>query len=116
MLIYILKMSKVITRIDLIKMLMIKFSLSRDDASLFLKEIIFAISGALKENDCLKISSFGSFCKIKRDERIGTNPKTKEPMIINGRKVIKFKPSGQMKNDVKKRLQILIDDKNIARV
>jgi len=41
----------------------------------------------------VKISSFGTFEIIKKNERIGRNPKTKIEVKISARKTIRFKPS-----------------------
>tara|TARA_B100001013_G_C24412421_1_gene364467 strand:+ start:87 stop:383 length:297 start_codon:yes stop_codon:yes gene_type:complete len=48
----------------------------------------------------VKISSFGTFEVIKKRERIGRNPKTKEEAKISSRKIVKFKPSSIFKNKI----------------
>ena len=48
----------------------------------------------------VKISSFGTFGVIKKRERIGRNPKTKEEAKISSRKIVKFKPSSIFKNKI----------------
>ena len=48
----------------------------------------------------IKISSFGTFEVINKKERIGRNPKTKEPKIISSRNVITFKPSKLFLNKI----------------
>tara|TARA_B100000029_G_C17282275_1_gene853864 strand:+ start:262 stop:555 length:294 start_codon:yes stop_codon:yes gene_type:complete len=50
----------------------------------------------------IKISSFGTFKVISKSERIGRNPKTKEEAKILPRKVVKFKPSAQIKEKINK--------------
>ena len=55
------------------------------------------ISELIKENK-IKISSFGTFESIKKNERVGRNPKTKVEAKISARKIIKFKPSILIKN------------------
>ena len=44
-------------------------------------------------NSKIKISNFGTFSTLSKNERIGRNPKTKEETKILSRKVVKFKPS-----------------------
>lgn len=105
-------MSKVLTRADLIKMLMVKFNLSKNDAGIFLKEIIFSICGALKDSGALKISDFGTFKVEGRAEKKGTNPQTGEPITIANRKVLKFRPANSFKDKVRTRAEI-IKDKNV---
>ena len=55
------------------------------------------VSELIKENK-IKISSFGTFESIKKNERVGRNPKTKVEAKISARKIIKFKPSILTKN------------------
>ena len=50
------------------------------------------ISGIMKLNK-IKISSFGTFTVLNKNERMGRNPKTKVDAKILSRKVVKFKPS-----------------------
>ena len=48
----------------------------------------------------IKISSFGTFEVINKNERIGRNPKTKEEVKITSRKVVKFRPSSIFKKKI----------------
>ena len=54
----------------------------------------------VNKNDQLKIAKFGTFHKKHKKERIGRNPKTKIETMISSRKVIKFKPSIDLKNKI----------------
>jgi len=48
----------------------------------------------------IKISSFGTFSIINKKERMGRNPKTNVEAKILARKVVKFKPSINLKNKI----------------
>ncbi|MDC6465445.1 integration host factor subunit alpha [Pelagibacteraceae bacterium] len=50
----------------------------------------------------IKISSFGTFKVMNKNERIGRNPKTKIEAKIKPRKVVTFKPSLYIKNKLNK--------------
>ena len=50
----------------------------------------------------IKISSFGTFQIINKNERIGRNPKTKVEAKISARSVVKFKPSNIVKSRLNK--------------
>tara|TARA_B100001123_G_C15325820_1_gene1029489 strand:- start:3262 stop:3561 length:300 start_codon:yes stop_codon:yes gene_type:complete len=50
----------------------------------------------------IKISSFGTFEIVHKNERIGRNPKTKKEARITARKIVKFKPSVQFKEKINK--------------
>jgi len=63
-------------------------------------DIFYIIISGFKENEKVKITSFGTFQKIRKNERIGRNPKTKEKKIISARKVITFKASKLFKDRI----------------
>ena len=63
-------------------------------------DIFYIIISAFKENEKVKITSFGTFQKRRKNERMGLNPKTKEKKIISARKVITFKASKLFKNRI----------------
>ena len=56
-------------------------------------DIFYIIISSFKENKKIKITSFGTFLKKSKNERIGLNPKTKEKKIISARNVVTFKAS-----------------------
>ena len=51
----------------------------------------------LVNENTLNFKNFGTFRILKKKERIGRNPKTKEKKIISERKVVLFKPSKDFK-------------------
>ncbi len=57
------------------------------------------ISGIIKLNK-IKISSFGTFTVLNKNERMGRNPKTKVDAKIFSRKVVKFKSSLLIKKKI----------------
>ena len=57
------------------------------------------ISEIIKLNK-IKISSFGTFTVLNKNERMGRNPKTKIDAKILSRKVVKFKPSLSIKKKI----------------
>ena len=56
-------------------------------------------SGFMKEEK-IKITSFGTFFKKKKNKRLGRNPKTREKKIISARNVVTFKASNFFKNKI----------------
>ena len=61
-------------------------------------DIFYIIMTSFKEYEKIKITSFGTFLKKRKNRRIGRNPKTKEKKIISARNVITFKASKVFKN------------------
>ena len=64
------------------------------------KDIFYIIETAIKNNDKIKIASFGTFSKRKKKSRIGRNPKSLEKKIISERHVVTFKASKYFKNKI----------------
>tara|TARA_B110000438_G_scaffold298337_2_gene346397 strand:+ start:419 stop:712 length:294 start_codon:yes stop_codon:yes gene_type:complete len=95
---------KNITRDDISEFIFQEFGLAKKDCNDLVHDIIQQISIGLKKNDYVKIHNFGTFKIKSKSERIGRNPKTKEEVMIEARKVISFIPS---KNFVK-----IINNKN----
>ncbi len=65
-----------------------------------LNDIFHIIMSSFKENNNIKITSFGTFLKKRKNSRIGRNPKTKEKRIISARNVVTFKASKLFKNKI----------------
>ena len=63
-------------------------------------DIFYIIISGFKKYEKVKITSFGTFQKRRKNERIGRNPKTKEKKIISARKVITFKASKLFKDRI----------------
>ena len=61
-------------------------------------DIFNIIISSFKNNEKIKITSFGTFLKKRKNERIGRNPKTKEKKIISERNIVSFKPSKDFKD------------------
>lgn len=63
-------------------------------------DIFYIIMSSFKENEKIKITSFGTFLKRRKNKRIGCNPKTKEKKIISARNVVTFKASKFFKDKI----------------
>ena len=63
-------------------------------------ELIEALLELIKSNlasgEDVLISGFGKFCVKKKRERRGRNPATGEDMMLDARRVVTFKCSGQL--------------------
>ena len=63
-------------------------------------DIFNILVSVFKENEKVKVTSFGTFLKKRKNKRIGRNPKTKEKKIISARNVITFKASKIFMNKI----------------
>ena len=90
-------MSETITKKDLINYLHNSMGLNKSEAKevieCFFKEIIICLSG---KGD-VKISGFGNFEIIQKNERPGRNPKTGESAQISARTVVTFRAGQKLR-------------------
>jgi nucleoid DNA-binding protein len=59
--------------------------------------ILETIKDRLSRGEKVLFSGFGCFCVMRRKTRRGVNPQTGDPVIIQGRNSVKFKPSKYLK-------------------
>ena len=93
-------LKKNLTRKDLIKKLHQKLGFSKNFLSKITDDFFESLINELIIKKKVKISSFGTFAVINKNERIGRNPKTKEEAIIDARRVISFRASKELKRRV----------------
>lgn len=91
---------KTITRADLSEAVYQEVGLSRNESADLVESVLKEISDALAREETVKISSFGSFFVRHKGQRIGRNPKTGEEVPILPRRVLVFRPSNVLKNQV----------------
>ena len=69
--------------------------------SLEIVEILLKIiKSRLSSGDDVLISGFGKFCVKEKRERQGRNPVTGEDMMLEARRVVTFKCSGQLRDKI----------------
>ena len=73
---------------------------SKKDAENVITATLDVITDALKQGEKVQLVGFGSFEVKPRAERIGRNPKTKEPIKIPASKVPVFKAGKVLKDTV----------------
>lgn len=95
---------KTITRADLCEAVYRKIGLSRSESADLVELFLSEIMKCLENGETVKISSFGSFVVRSKNERVGRNPKTGEVVPIEPRRVLVFKPSNVLKDQINKAL------------
>ncbi|MFO1259543.1 MAG: integration host factor subunit alpha [Sphingomonadaceae bacterium] len=94
--------SDTLTRADLAESLHGKIGLSRAESARMVETILDMMSDALARGENVKISGFGTFVLRDKSERIGRNPKTGIEVPITPRRVLTFRPSQIMREQVAK--------------
>jgi len=78
-----------------------KAGFTKVDAKKAVDAFIKTVEGAVKKGNKVALLGFGSFTVVKKAARKGVNPKTKKPINIPARKVVKFKPGAALAKVVK---------------
>lgn len=91
---------KTITRADLTDAVYRSLGISRNESSAFVERILDEVALTLEKNETVKISSFGTFSVREKKLRMGRNPKTGEEVPIEPRRVITFRASHVLKDQI----------------
>lgn len=89
-----------VTRAQLSEAVYQEVGLSRNESAELVETVLNEISDALARGEMVKISSFGSFAVRKKGRRIGRNPKTGTEVPINPRRVLVFRASHVLKDQI----------------
>ena len=89
-----------LTRADLAETMNGRIGLSRSESAKLVEQIIDLMCDALASGENVKISGFGTFVLRDKNRRIGRNPKTGVEVPIEARRVLTFRPSQIMREQV----------------
>jgi integration host factor subunit alpha len=64
------------------------------------ESLLEILKGTLASGDDVLISGFGKFCVKEKDSRRGRNPATGEDMMLSARKVVTFKCSASLRDEI----------------
>ena len=92
--------AETITRKELAAAVYDAVSLPRKDAAAFVDEVIDEICDAIIRDGEVKLSNFGTFKVLSKNERMGRNPKTHMEHVIAARKAVSFKPAAGLKKKI----------------
>ena len=91
-------LKKNFTKKKLAEELFKKVGFSKNLSLSLIDDFINSLNDELIRLKRVKISSFGTFEVVNKNQRVGRNPKTREFANISARKVVKFKSSNYFKN------------------
>ena len=94
--------SGTLTRADLADIVHRKLGLSRAESANVVERVLHHMCHALSEGENVKISGFGSFILRDKGQRVGRNPKTGVEVPIAPRRVMTFRASQIMRDQIAK--------------
>ena len=89
-----------LTKDDIAKALADGSGYPRNQSVELIETLLEIIKSALASGEDVLISGFGKFCVKTKRERRGRNPATGEDMMLEARKVVTFKWSGQLRDKI----------------
>ena len=89
------------TKENLIKNLSLKTGFSRNFSKKIINDLIDSMIKNIKDGS-FNLKNIGTFKVIKKNRRIGRNPKTKEIFTISSRKTVSFTVSEKIANQLNK--------------
>lgn len=90
------------TKTELISAVALKAELTKKDSEKAVAAVFDAITEALVAGDSVSLVGFGKFEVKNRSEKMGINPRTKEPMKIAASKLPAFRAGKALKDAVAK--------------
>jgi integration host factor subunit alpha len=92
--------NRTITRDDITHKLLKKTNLDLKASKKVVDQIFDLMAQGLALDGALKLANFGSFHAISKKERKGRNPRTQEEAVITPRKIVSFRFSKYVKDNV----------------
>ncbi len=89
-----------LTKADIVERVYKEGTFSKKEATDVVEAIFKVIKDTLAKGEKVKISGFGNFSLRDKRTRMGRNPQTGEAMEIPARRVLTFRPSQVLKEDI----------------
>ena len=89
-----------ITKSSLIKSICNTSNLPTQESISVVESLLEIIKRTLASGEDVLISGFGKFCVKDKKERRGRNPQTGDDMMVDARRVVRFKCSNVMRDKI----------------
>ncbi len=89
------------TKADLVDAIYERVGFSKKESARIVEMVFDIIKETLEKGEKIKISGFGNFVVRQKRARIGRNPQTNREITISARRVLTFKPSQILRQDIK---------------
>jgi len=89
-----------LTKANIVDSVYDRTQVTKKEASDYVNEVLELMKETLEGGEEIKVSGFGKFEVRKKGERIGRNPRTGDEILIPERKVLRFKVSQVLKDEL----------------
>ena len=91
-----------LTKDDVVKALVKETGCQLNQSVEMIETLLELIKFTLASGEDVLIGGFGKFCVNEKRQRRGRNPATGEAMMLDARRVVTFKCSGQLRKKINK--------------
>jgi integration host factor subunit alpha len=88
------------TKADIVEKIFDKVGYSKKESAELVEMVFDIIKSTLEKGDKIKIAGFGNFVVKEKADRRGRNPQTGDPIVITARRVLNFKASQLLKQEL----------------
>ena len=88
------------TKADVIESVCGKVGFSKKESAEIVELVFDTIKDTLEKGEKIKLSGFGNFVVRDKKSRVGRNPQTGQEIEISARRVLTFRPSQVLKNEL----------------
>ena len=89
-----------LTKSNIVDTVYSRTELTKKEASNCVNEVLELMKETLEGGEEIKVSGFGKFEVRRKGERLGRNPRTGDEILIPERKVLRFKVSQVLKDEL----------------
>tara|TARA_E500000331_G_C16936081_1_gene574118 strand:+ start:352 stop:645 length:294 start_codon:yes stop_codon:yes gene_type:complete len=89
-----------ITKADMVEYLHNELGLNKSECKVLIEDFFGEIKEALISGEEVKLSGFGNFELLNKNERPGRNPKTGEEVTISARRVVTFRAGNKLRKKI----------------
>ena len=89
-----------LTKNEIVNSMYEQFDIPQKECTQITESIFDIIKEELENGNPVKVSWFGKWTVKSKRKRNGRNPKTGAPVVIAARKVVTFKPSNRLRDDL----------------
>ena len=89
-----------ITKADIVEYLHNELGLNKSECKVLIEDFFGEIKEALISGEEVKLSGFGNFELLNKNERPGRNPKTGEEVTISARRVVTFRAGNKLRKKI----------------
>ena len=92
-----------ITKADIINSIYNNLDLQKQESTIIFESLLEIIKHTLESGEDVLISGFGKFCVKDKKDRKGRNPQTGNDLILDARRVVTFKCSRTLRENLNKK-------------